>query len=31
MKVIVIHKSLETRKPNNWCPWFVDDPPAPKK
>ena len=31
MKIKVVKKALETKKPSNWCPWFMDDPPAPSK
>jgi hypothetical protein len=31
MKVTVIKAAAERTKPSNYCPWFVDDPPAPKK
>jgi hypothetical protein len=25
MKITVIQKAAETRKPQNFCPWYVDD------
>ena len=32
MKITVIKKAAETRKPQNFCPWVVDDnAPAEKK
>lgn len=31
MKVTIVRPAAETKKPSNYCPWFVDDPPAPKK
>lgn len=30
MKITVIKKSASIRKPQNFCPWVVDDP-SPKK
>jgi hypothetical protein len=30
MKITVIKKAASTRKPQNFCPWMVDDD-APKK
>ena len=30
MKITVINKANTTRKPQNFCPWYVDDT-APKK
>ena len=26
MKITVVKKANETRKPQNFCPWYVDDP-----
>jgi len=31
MKITVVKKAVETKKPANYCPWFIEDPPAPKK
>ena len=32
MKITVIQKAAETRKPQNFCPWVVDDnAPVEKK
>ncbi len=31
MKITVIQKAVKTKKPSNWCPWFIEEPPAPKK
>ena len=25
MKITVIKKAVSTKKPNNFCPWFMDD------
>ena len=25
MKITVIQKAAETRKPQNFCPWYVDE------
>ena len=30
MKITVVQKAAD-RKPSNFCPWFIEDPPAPKK
>ncbi len=30
MKITVINKAVATKKPNNFCPWMMDDN-APKK
>jgi hypothetical protein len=30
MKITVIKKAATTRKPQNFCPWLVDDNGAPK-
>ena len=29
MKITVIKKATETRKPQNFCPWIIDDSGAP--
>ena len=29
MKITVIKKAASTRKPQNFCPWVVDDTGAP--
>jgi len=31
MKITVIKKAATTRKPQNFCPWVVDDGGAPSK
>lgn len=31
MKITVIKKATQTRKPQNFCPWLVDDGGAPTK
>ena len=31
MRVTVVQKAVEAKKPSNFCPWFIEDPPAPKK
>jgi hypothetical protein len=31
MKITVIKKAATTRKPQNFCPWMVDDGGAPNK
>jgi hypothetical protein len=31
MKITVIKKAAPTRKPQNFCPWVVDDWGAPAK
>jgi hypothetical protein len=31
MKITVINKAKSTKKPQNFCPWFIDDESAPKK
>lgn len=31
MKITVINKAKTTRKPQNFCPWFIDDGGAPQK
>jgi hypothetical protein len=31
MKITVIKKATETRKPQNFCPWVIDDNGSPKK
>jgi hypothetical protein len=31
MKITVIKKATQTRKPQNFCPWMVDDGGAPNK
>lgn len=31
MKITVIKKATQTRKPQNFCPWLVDDNGAPTK
>ena len=31
MKITVIKKAAETRKPQNFCPWIIDDNGSPKK
>jgi hypothetical protein len=25
MKITVIKKAVSTKKPNNFCPWFMDE------
>ena len=31
MKITVVQKAIETKKPGNYCPWFIDEPPAPRR
>ncbi len=31
MKITVIKKATTTRKPQNFCPWVVDDLGSPRK
>ena len=32
MKITVINKAKSTKKPQNFCPWFIDDETnSPKK
>lgn len=31
MKITVINKAKSTKKPQNFCPWFIDDESSPKK
>lgn len=31
MKITVIQKAATTRKPQNFCPWMVDDGGSPSK
>jgi hypothetical protein len=31
MKITIIQKAATTRKPQNFCPWLVDDNGSPKK
>jgi hypothetical protein len=31
MKITVINKAKSTKKPQNFCPWFIDDEASPKK
>jgi hypothetical protein len=31
MKLTVIKAATTKRKPQNYCPWMLEDPPAPKK
>jgi hypothetical protein len=31
MKITVIKKAATNKKPSNYCPWLIEDPPAPKK
>jgi hypothetical protein len=31
MKITVINKAKSIRKPQNFCPWVVDDDQAPSK
>jgi hypothetical protein len=31
MKVTVVKKASTTRKPQNFCPWLIDDSPVEKK
>ena len=31
MKVTIVKKAPETKKPSNFCPWFIDEPPATRK
>jgi hypothetical protein len=31
MKITVINQAKEIRKPQNFCPWVIDDSGAPKK
>jgi hypothetical protein len=32
MKITVVQKKTSTRKPQNWCPWVIDEyAPAEKK
>jgi hypothetical protein len=31
MKITVIKKATQTRKPQNYCPWLVDDNGSPSK
>ena len=31
MKIKVIKKAASTRKPQNFCPWMIEDDGAPQK
>jgi hypothetical protein len=31
MKVTIIKAATSKKKPQNYCPWLVEDPPAPGK
>jgi hypothetical protein len=31
MKITVVKKASATRKPQNFCPWAIDDGGAPQK
>jgi hypothetical protein len=31
MKITVIKKATTTRKPQNFCPWMIDDSPVDTK
>lgn len=31
MKVIVVKKAADAKKPSNYCPWFIEDGASPKK
>ena len=31
MKITVIKKASSTRKPQNFCPWMIEDAPTDKK
>jgi hypothetical protein len=31
MKITVINKAVNTKKPSNFCPWIMDDYGTPKK
>ncbi len=31
MKITVVKKAVATKKPSNYCPWFIEDDPAPRK
>ena len=31
MKITVIKKAATTRKPQNFCPWMIDDNGSPSK
>jgi hypothetical protein len=31
MKIKVIKKAVSTRKPQNFCPWMIEDDSAPTK
>lgn len=31
MKVTVIKKATSTKKPQNFCPWLIDDSPVDTK
>jgi hypothetical protein len=31
MKITVIKKASSTRKPQNFCPWMIEDAPLEKK
>ena len=31
MTIKIVKKATAKGKPQGWCPWYVDDFPAPKK
>ena len=31
MKILVVKKASATRKPQNYCPWAIDDGAPPQK
>lgn len=31
MKITVINKAKSTKKPQNFCPWYIDDSGSPQK
>jgi len=31
MKITVLKKASSTRKPQNFCPWMIEDSPLEKK
>lgn len=31
MKITVINKAKSTRKPQNFCPWYIDDEGGPAR
>ncbi len=31
MKITVINKAKSTKKPQNFCPWYIDDEGSPSR